>query len=74
MRITLSGREALVAEQFLNGAQIGSFFQHVRAESVPQRMRMHVGRKSFGDRDALDDASHTAGRQAPSALVDQQCR
>ena len=72
--IALRGREALVAEEFLDGAQVGSFFEHVGAEGVAKRVRMHFGRKSFGDRDALDDAAHAAGREAASALVDEQRR
>ena len=40
--ITLRSRQALVAEQFLNRAQVRAFFQHVRAEGMPQGMRMHI--------------------------------
>lgn len=42
--IALRGREALVPQQFLDGAQVRSFFQHVRAEGVTQSMRMNLGR------------------------------
>ena len=58
--ITLRGREALVAEQLLNGPQVRSFFQHVGAESVTQGVRVHIGRESFGHRDLLYNAPHAA--------------
>ena len=32
-----------MAEQFLNGAKVRAFFEHVRAEGVTQGVRMHVG-------------------------------
>ena len=60
LRVALRSSEAFVAEQFLNGAQVGAFFQHVRAESVAQSVRMHVRRKAFGDRNFLDDAADAA--------------
>src|ERR1700692_3569955 len=34
LRIALRCGQTLVAEQFLNCAQVGAFFQHVRAEGV----------------------------------------
>ena len=72
LRVALRGRQALVAEQFLDGAQVRSLFQHVRAEGVTQRMRMNFGRQSLGNRDALDDASYAARRKPSAALVDEQ--
>ena len=47
LRIALGGGEALVAQEFLNRAQIGAFFQHVRAECVAQSVRMDVRRQAF---------------------------
>ena len=40
--VALRCRQPLMAEQFLNRAQIGAFFQHVRAEGVAQGMRVDV--------------------------------
>jgi hypothetical protein len=74
LRVALRGGQALVAEQLLNGAQVGAFFQHVRAESMAQRVRMHVRRKSLRDRNLLDDAAHTARGEPPAAPVDEQSR
>ena len=42
--VALRGREALVTEQFLDGAQVRSFFQHVRAEGVTQSVGMDFRR------------------------------
>src|SRR5215472_3333986 len=72
LRVALRGGEALVSEQFLDGAQVCAFFQHVRAERVAQRVRMHVGGKALGDGDLLDDASNASGSKASAALVDQK--
>ena len=68
--VALRGRQALVPEQFLDGAQVRSFFQHVGAEGVTQSMRMNLGRQSLGDCDSLDDAAYAAGGEASAALVD----
>ena len=43
LRITLGSSQALMTEQFLDRAQVGAFFQHVRPEGMPQRVRMHIG-------------------------------
>src|ERR1019366_9327522 len=72
LRVTLRGRETLVAEHLLDGAQVGAFFQHVRAEGMAQRVRMHVGRESARHRDLLHDAAHAARGEPRPAQVDQQ--
>src|ERR1019366_1607367 len=72
LRVALRGRQALVSEQFLDGAQVRSLFQHVRAEGVTQSMRMNLRRQSLGNRDALDDAPHAARGEPSAALVDEQ--
>ena len=74
LRVALRGRQALVAEQLLNGAQVGAFFQHVRTESVAQRVRMNVRRKPFGDGNFLDDAADAARGEPAAAPVDEQAR
>src|SRR5450759_983343 len=70
LRVALRGRQPLMPEQFLDGAQVRSLFQHVRAEGVTQSMRMNVGRQSFSNRDSLDDAAYAARGEASAALVD----
>ncbi len=74
LRVALRGRKPLMAEQFLDGAQVRAFFQHVRSESVAQRVRMHIRRESFRHGDFLDDASDASRGEASAAPVDQQCR
>ena len=61
LRISLRGRKALVSEHFLNSAQVGSFFQHVGAEGMAQRVRMNLRRETFRDRDPFNNAPDTAG-------------
>src|ERR1700687_5980165 len=68
--VALRGRQPLMAEQFLDGAQVRSLFQHVGAEGVTESMRMNFWRQSFGNGDTLDNASDAAGGEASAALVD----
>ena len=70
--VALGGGETLVAEHLLNRAQIGAFLQHVRAEGMPQGVRMDVRRQAFGHRDLLDDPPHAAGGEPAAAPIDQQ--
>jgi len=42
--VALGSRQPLVPQQFLDGAQVGSLFQHVRAKGVTQSMRMNFWR------------------------------
>src|SRR5271170_2801832 len=72
LRVTLRGSEPLVAEQLLNGAQIGAFLEHVRTESMAQRVRVDVRRKAFGDGNLLDDAADAAGGEPATTPVDEQ--
>src|SRR5580700_9556041 len=41
--VTLGRRKALMAEHLLDRAEVGAFFEHVRAEGVPEGVRMNVG-------------------------------
>ena len=56
-----------MAEQFLDAAQICAFFQQMRAEGVPQGVRMYVGGEATLDGNALDDASYRASGQSSVA-------
>ena len=69
LRVTLRGRQALMAEQFLDGAQVCSLFEHMGAEGVTQSMRMNLGGQSLGDSDSLDDAAYAARGETSAALV-----
>jgi hypothetical protein len=74
LRVALSGGKTLVAEHFLNRAQVRAFLQHVGPERMPQGVRVNVGRQSFGHRDCLDDSPHAASSETAAPQVDQQCR
>src|ERR1700677_121679 len=83
LRVALRGGEALMAEQLLNGAQVGPLFEQMRSEGVAQRVRMHVSTKAAQDGNALDDAANAPGcearlsagpGQAAQLQIDKQCR
>src|ERR1039458_10561367 len=57
LRVALRGREALMAEHLLDRAQVGAFLQHVSAEGMAQRVRMHIGRESARYGDLLHNAA-----------------
>ncbi len=42
LSVALRGGEAFVAEEFLDGAEIGSLFKQMSAEGVAQSVRMYV--------------------------------
>ena len=42
--VALGGREALVAEEFLDGAKVGTVFKHVGAEGVAEGVGVDVCR------------------------------
>ena len=71
LRVALRSCEAFVAEQLLNRAQIGAFFQHVHAECMPQRVRVDVRRKAFGNSNLLDDAADAARSESSAPPVDE---
>src|SRR5271157_3848023 len=72
LSVSLRGRQALVAEHLLDGAQVSALLQHVRAEGVPQSVWMNVGREPARNGDLLDDAANAASGQTASAQVDEQ--
>ena len=72
LRVALRSRETFVAEQLLNGTQVGALFQHVRAKSVAQGVGMHLGRESASHRNFFYDPSYAAGGQPAAALIDEQ--
>ena len=74
LRIALRGGKSLVTEQFLDGTQVGAFFEQVSAEGMTKGVGVEIGWKSPGDGDLLHDPSHTAGGEAGAAQVQQQCR
>ena len=60
-----------MAEELLNGTEVGAFFEEVGSEGVAQGVRMHVRRQAAQDGDALDDASDAArGEASLTALLE----
>ncbi len=53
-------------QHLLDRPQIRSLLQHVRAERMPQRMRMHIGRQPPAQRNLLHDPPDTSRRQPAS--------
>src|SRR5207302_8138422 len=72
--VALGCGQPLVAEHFLNRAQVGAFLQHVGTESVSQSVRVDVGRQTFGDSDLLDDPSYAARGEPATTLIDHERR
>lgn len=62
-----------MSEQFLNRAQVGALFKHVRAEGVAQGVRVNVWGEPFGDGNFLDDPANAASGQTATAAIGQQC-
>ena len=46
VRIALRGGKSRMAQHLLNGAEVRTLLQHVRAKGVAQRVRMHVRRQA----------------------------
>ena len=46
MRVHLRRAEALVSQQFLHAAEIGTVVQQMRGKAVPKRVRADTGIKS----------------------------
>ena len=77
LRVALRSGETLVAEQFLNSAQVRAFLQQMRSEGVAQRVRMHISRKAAQNGDAFHDAADAARGQPrlPAGLArPRNCR
>ncbi len=65
--IALGGGEAFVAEHLLNGAEVGSFFEHVGAEGVAEGVGVDVGGEAAAEGDGFDDTADAAGGEAAVA-------
>src|SRR3990167_7997793 len=71
VRVDLRRREARVAQQLLDAAQIGPAVKQMRREAVAQAVRAD-GRRQPGELDvARDEPVHVAHRQALELLADE---
>ena len=62
LRVLLRGGEARVAEQFLDGAQVGAVGQQVRGVGVAEAVRMDGRIAAETGRVELDDAARCRAR------------
>src|SRR5580704_15527038 len=71
VRIFLRGGERLVAEQFLNRAEISAIGEQVSGKRVPQRMRMKVPIGIYQAHVFLDDAADGTLREAAAGIIQE---
>src|SRR5262245_11260060 len=71
MRVDLRRGQALVAEEFLDAAQVSAAIEQMRSETVPQRVRSRQAVEAGLLNVFLEQSSHAAGREAPAALVEK---
>src|SRR5471030_2566457 len=72
VRVLLRRRQRDVAEQLLNGAQIGTGIQKVRGEGVPQRVRRYSGAERGAAHIAVEQTPNTAGRDPLATIVEKK--
>ena len=76
VRIALRGGESRMAQHLLNGSQVGTLLQHVRAKGVAQRVWMHIRGQAAPRGNLLDDAPDAARGESAIALeprIKHQC-
>jgi len=66
VRIDLGRRQSTVAEQLLDGAQIGAGIEKMGREGMTQHVRARVGRLRRVSQRGLDTALHGSARQTPA--------
>ena len=71
VRVLLRRRQAGVAEQLLDGAQVGAGAEQVGGEAVAQRVRADLAGDAAGQRVGVDEARHRAHRQPAAAPVQE---
>src|SRR5205085_10860028 len=71
VRVALGRRETGVAEELLDGAQVGAAVQEMGRERMAERVRARVHPRAGGARVLGDDARDAAGSEAPAAHVQE---
>ena len=71
VRVDLGGAEALVAEQFLDAAQVGAVVEQVRREAVTQRVRADSRVEAGRDQILVELAPDGAGAEGFAVLVEE---
>ncbi len=72
MGVDLGGGEAGVAEEFLDGAQVGAGLEQVGGEGVAQGVRADAMLSAGAQQMAMDDAADAAGGEGAAAGVQKQ--
>ena len=72
VRVDRRRRDALMAQQLLDGAQVAAALDEVGREGVAQRVRSYPLGETKRLGMATDDQKDTAARDATSAIVDDQ--
>src|SRR5438094_966794 len=71
--VALRRREARVAEQLLDGTQVGAGAEKVRGEGVTKGVRCRLGRRAAGQHVALHQPSDAAGGEpAPTGVAEDR--
>jgi hypothetical protein len=65
MRVTQGGRELVVAQQFLQGGQVGAVLQQVGGETVPQRVHARLLAQAGGAHGAVAQTLHLPSADVP---------
>ena len=73
MRIFLRSGKRLVAEEFLNGAEVGTVGKQMRGERVAHRVRMQVPIHVCQANVFFYDAADGALRKAAASVVEEDC-
>src|SRR5687768_9625799 len=72
VRIPLGGADARVAEQLLDGAQVGAALQEMRRERMTQRMRADAALSGELRHVFAQQTIDTAPREPRAAEIDEQ--
>src|SRR5258708_24168135 len=73
VRIFLRSGKRLVAEEFLNGAEVGTVGKQVRGEGVAHRVRMQIPMHVCQANVFFYDATNGALRKAAASVVEEDC-
>jgi hypothetical protein len=72
MRIFLRRRKLLVAEQFLNGPQVGTVIQQVRGKRMPHGVRTGTGWEAGPLAMFFDQQLYTTCTETTTTVIDKE--
>jgi hypothetical protein len=74
MGVHLRRSEALVSEQLLHDAQVGTTVEEVRGKGVAQRMRMKCFWETCGTCDVVESRTGTTLSKRSAVAIQEECR